>query len=66
MREGIRRMFENREDLFYYLTLYNENYPQAAMPEGSREGILKGIYLFRKSEPQNRKRGCNCWAAARF
>ena len=50
VREGIRRMFENREDLFYYLTVYNENYPQAAMPEGSAEGILKGIYLFRKSE----------------
>jgi pyruvate dehydrogenase E1 component len=43
-------MFENREDLFYYLTLYNENYPQAAMPEGSEEGILRGIYLFRKSD----------------
>jgi len=42
-------MFENREDLFYYLTLYNENYPHPAMPEGSEEGILKGIYLFSKS-----------------
>ena len=50
VRDGIRRMFENREDLFYYLTVYNENYAQAAMPEGSEEGILKGIYLFRKSE----------------
>jgi pyruvate dehydrogenase E1 component len=49
VRDGIRRMFENREDLFYYLTVYNENYPQAAMPEGSEEGILKGIYLFGKS-----------------
>jgi pyruvate dehydrogenase E1 component len=49
VRDGIRRMYENREDLFYYLTLYNENYPQAAMPEGSEEGILKGIYLFNKS-----------------
>jgi len=50
VRDGIRRMYENREDLFYYITLYNETYPQAAMPEGSEEGILKGIYLFRKSE----------------
>jgi pyruvate dehydrogenase E1 component len=50
VRDGIRRMFENREDLFYYLTLYNENYPQLPMPEGCEEGILKGIYLFRKSE----------------
>jgi pyruvate dehydrogenase E1 component len=50
VRDGIRRMFENREDLFYYLTLYNEAYPQASMPDGSEEGILKGIYLFRKAE----------------
>lgn len=50
VRDGIRRMYENREDLFYYLTLYNETYPQAAMPEGSEEGILKGIYLFKKSD----------------
>jgi len=49
VREGIRRMYENREDLFYYITLYNEAYPQEAMPEGSEEGILKGLYLFRKS-----------------
>ena len=50
VRDGIRRMFENREDLFYYITLYNENYPQAAMPEGSEEGILKGLYLFQASQ----------------
>ncbi|HVW86392.1 MAG TPA: hypothetical protein VHB50_17015, partial [Bryobacteraceae bacterium] len=50
VRDGIRRMYENREDLFYYITLYNENYAQPAMPEGVEEGILKGIYLFRKSE----------------
>jgi len=50
VRDGIRRMFENREDLFYYLTLYNENYPQLPMPDGCEEGILKGIYLFRKAE----------------
>ena len=49
VREGIRRMYENREDLFYYITLYNETYPQAPMPDGSEEGILKGLYLFNKS-----------------
>ena len=66
VRDGIRRMFENREDLFYYITLYNENYPQAAMPEGSEEGILKGIYLFSKSAARrSRKRACSCSAAAR-
>jgi pyruvate dehydrogenase E1 component len=50
VREGIRRMYENREDLFYYITVYNENYAHPPMPEGSEEGILKGIYLFRKGE----------------
>ncbi len=49
VRDGIRRMYQEREDLFYYITLYNENYAQAAMPAGSEEGILKGIYLFAKS-----------------
>ena len=50
VRDGIRRMYEQREDLFYYITLYNQTYAQAAMPEGSEEGILKGIYLFRKAD----------------
>ncbi len=50
VRDGVRRMYENREDIFYYITLYNENYVHAAMPKGAEEGILKGIYLFRKSE----------------
>jgi pyruvate dehydrogenase E1 component len=50
VRDGIRRMYENREDIFYYLTVYNENYQHPAMPEGAEEGILKGLYLFKKSE----------------
>jgi pyruvate dehydrogenase E1 component len=50
IREGIRRMYEEREDIFYYLTLYNENYPMLPMPEGAREGILKGMYLLKGSE----------------
>jgi pyruvate dehydrogenase E1 component len=50
VRDGIRRMYEDREDISYYLTLYNEAYPQAAMPEGCEEGIVRGIYLFRKAE----------------
>lgn len=49
VRDGIRRMFELREDLFYYLTLYNETYAQLPMPEGAEEGILKGIYLCNKA-----------------
>ena len=45
LQEGIRRMYKNGEDIFYYITLYNDNYVQAAMPECSREGILKGLSL---------------------
>jgi pyruvate dehydrogenase E1 component len=45
--EGIRRMFEVGEDIFYYLTLYNENYPMLPMPEGVKEGVLRGMYRLR-------------------
>jgi len=44
VREGLARMFERQEVVLYYLTLYNEVYPMPAMPEGSEEGILKGMY----------------------
>jgi pyruvate dehydrogenase E1 component len=44
VQDGLRRMYGEHEDLFYYLTLYNENYAQPAMPEGVSEGIIRGIY----------------------
>src|SRR6476620_8936247 len=44
IREGLRRMFTEQEDVFYYLTLMNENYQHPAMPEGGEEGILRGLY----------------------
>ena len=44
IQEGARRMLQEQEDVFYYLTVMNENYEQPAMPEGSREGILRGMY----------------------
>jgi pyruvate dehydrogenase E1 component len=44
--DGIRRMYHEREPVFYYITVTNEPYPQPAMPAGSREGILKGLYRF--------------------
>ncbi len=48
IREGIRRMYEEGENLFYYLTLYNENYPMPALPaEDPSEGILRGLYRYR-------------------
>ena len=48
VQDGMRRMFENQENVFYYLTVMNENYVQPAMPEGSADGIVKGIYLLDK------------------
>jgi pyruvate dehydrogenase E1 component len=44
VQDGMRRMYEDQEDIFYYLTLGNEGYPMPDMPEGVEEGILKGIY----------------------
>ncbi len=44
VREGLRRMVAEQEDVFYYLTVMNENYPHPAMPEGAEEGILRGIH----------------------
>jgi pyruvate dehydrogenase E1 component len=47
IRDGLRRMYGEREDVFYYITLYNENYPMPPMPAGAEEGILKGLYKLR-------------------
>jgi pyruvate dehydrogenase E1 component len=44
VQDGMRRMFEEQENVFYYLTVMNENYVQPAMPKGVEEGIIKGIY----------------------
>ncbi len=49
VQEGLRRMAAEQEDVFYYLTLMNENYRHPAMPDGAREGILRGMYLLRES-----------------
>jgi pyruvate dehydrogenase E1 component len=45
--DGLRRMYAEGEDIFYYLTLYNENYPMPPMPAGVEDGILKGLYRFK-------------------
>jgi len=47
IQDGIHRMYEERQPIFYYVTVYNEDYPMPAMPEGSREGILRGIYKYK-------------------
>ena len=44
VHDGLRRMLANQEDVFYYITLMNENYVHPPMPEGAQEGILKGMY----------------------
>ena len=50
VQEGIKRMYVNQESIFYYLSVGNENYPMPAMPEGAKEGIVKGLYHFSKSD----------------
>jgi pyruvate dehydrogenase E1 component len=50
------RMLSRGEDVFYYLTLYNEPYPQPPMPEGAEEGILRGLYRFRAAAEERRHR----------
>jgi pyruvate dehydrogenase E1 component len=47
VRDGIERMYGRGEDVFYYITLYNENYPMPAKPAGADDGIVRGIYLLR-------------------
>jgi pyruvate dehydrogenase E1 component len=49
MQDGARRMLEEQLDAFYYITVANENYAHPPMPDGAREGILKGMYRFRSS-----------------
>ena len=49
MREGLREMLEARRDVFYYITLMNENYRHPAMPDGARDDIIRGGYLLRRS-----------------
>ncbi len=50
IQEGLRRMVQNQEDVYYYITLMNENYSHPEMPKDSAEGILKGMYRFSKSK----------------
>jgi pyruvate dehydrogenase E1 component len=49
IQDGIKRMYRDQESVFYYLTVMNEQYEMPAMPEGVREGILKGMYKLKPS-----------------
>lgn len=50
IQDGLRRMYAEQEDIYYYITLLNENYPNPALPMGSEAGILKGLYLLRAAD----------------
>ncbi|MFN3398567.1 MAG: transketolase-like TK C-terminal-containing protein, partial [Sulfurimicrobium sp.] len=49
IQDGLRRMYQEQEDVYYYLTVMNENYVHPPMPKGVEEGIIKGMYLLRKA-----------------
>ena len=48
MQDGLRRMYAEQENVFYYITCMNENYVQPALPRARRQGILKGMYLLQR------------------
>ncbi len=59
VREGIRRMYELQEDVFYYITMMNEFYLMPPMPDGVKEGILKGMYRYKAGAGENAKAKVN-------
>ena len=50
VQDGLRRMVGEQEDVYYYITLMNENYEHPALPEGAEQGIVKGMYLLKEGE----------------
>jgi pyruvate dehydrogenase E1 component len=56
IRDGLRRMYDQGQDLMYYLALYNEPYPQPAKPDGIDDAILQGLYRFKEAENGNGRR----------
>jgi pyruvate dehydrogenase E1 component len=56
IHDGLRRMLAQQEDVFYYITVMNENYEHPAMPAGAEAGILKGMYLLRESKAKAKAR----------
>ncbi len=55
IQDGLRRMYQEEENIFYYITVMNENYAHPEMPKGAEKGILKGLYLFNKSAKDDGK-----------
>lgn len=56
IQDGMKRMFEDGENCFYYITTMNENYHHPDMPEGVEEGIIRGMYQFKSSSAKYKKR----------
>jgi pyruvate dehydrogenase E1 component len=56
IHDGLKRMYEKMEHIYYYITVMNENYTHPAMPEGAEANILKGMYLFRESKETKKPR----------
>ncbi|MDP2762420.1 MAG: pyruvate dehydrogenase (acetyl-transferring), homodimeric type [Sideroxyarcus sp.] len=56
IQHGMQRMYHDQEDVFYYLTVMNENYAHPAMPKGAEAGIIKGMYKFRVSKTKAKAR----------
>ncbi len=63
IRDGIKRMYEDQERIFYYITLMNENYPMPEMPKGAEKGILKGMYKFKPTSKKNTKAVVNLFGS---
>ncbi|CAA6808691.1 MAG: Pyruvate dehydrogenase E1 component (EC [uncultured Thiotrichaceae bacterium] len=55
MHDGLRRMFKEQEDVYYYITAMNENYLQPAIPKGAEKGIIKGMYLLQSGGKKKKK-----------
>jgi len=49
VQDGLERMFQNQEDVYYYITIMNENYIHPPLPKGVEQDIINGIYLYKKS-----------------
>ena len=64
IHDGMRRMYVEQQDVFYYLTVMNENYAHPAMPKGAEAGHHQGhVLLSARRQAEARSRQCNCWAA---
>jgi pyruvate dehydrogenase E1 component len=55
IQDGMRRMYHEQEDVYYYITVMNENYAHPAMPEGAAPGILKGMYLLQEAKAKKKQ-----------